>query len=107
LLAVDTLAISVLPDFDAAHVADTIRPPLTPDYHLTAAPVPQNLRYKHHGCWGLLNYACLGIDNHMKKPALPVLAIPVPKPLVWIASARDDIGELPKEVHASLASHCV
>lgn len=29
---------------------------------------------------------------------LPALASPVPKPLIWIASSRDDIGGLPKTV---------
>ena len=34
----------------------------------------------------------------MKKALLLVPATPVPKPLVWIASSRDDIRELPKGV---------
>ena len=34
----------------------------------------------------------------MKKSQPPVSAAPAPKPLVWIASSRDDICELPRNV---------
>jgi phage-related protein len=34
----------------------------------------------------------------MKRPQQPIPAIPEPKPLFWIASSRDDICELPKDV---------
>lgn len=34
----------------------------------------------------------------MREPQRSIPAIPEPKPLFWIASSRDDICELPKEV---------
>lgn len=34
----------------------------------------------------------------MKKSQMPVFALPEPKPLFWIASSRDDIREMPKDV---------
>lgn len=34
----------------------------------------------------------------MKKQPTPIPVLALPKPLIWIASSRDDIGTLPKDV---------